>query len=136
MRLLVAVMMAFALSAQPLDVTGKWYLSVDLEDGSHGSPILLLEQTGTTVRGEYRGPFGMHSVRGLVEAQGWLRTRPRFLFRLEFQREGKAVRAVYDAELTPPGDLKGTVELSGALARRGVFTGVRSRDPLPVSRVK
>jgi hypothetical protein len=61
--ILLLLLSTFSVSAQAVDVSGKWNMKVETSAGS-GTPVFVLKQTGETVTGTYTGQFGEATVTG------------------------------------------------------------------------
>ncbi len=61
--ILLLLLSTFSVSAQAVDVSGKWNMKVETSAGS-GTPVFVLKQTGETVTGTYTGQLGEATVTG------------------------------------------------------------------------
>ena len=131
----LVLLIPYALSAADpvaFSLAGRWNFSVDMEGGGHGAPVIRFKQDGRKISGVYRGPLGIIEFTGAIEQEGWLRHRSdgtpgtfTFSFAVEGSRDGKPFRAVYSGSRRPDGTLAGTVEMSGSVVGRGVWTATR-----------
>src|SRR4051812_24974923 len=110
--LTVAVMFALtmlaprALSAQKVDLTGKWAFAVMTSNGT-GTPTLTLKQTGDSLTGHYSS-----QVLGEAELKGTVKEgKLSFSFNAEVQ--GTALVVTYTGTVESKDALKGTVDIGG-----------------------
>ena len=98
---------------KPIDVSGRWALTVETAGGT-GSPSVELEQGGETLTGNYSSEvFGEQKVTGTIKG-----TAITFGFTTEFQ--GSKVAVTY-AGTVDGATMKGTVTV-GEMGE-GTFTG-------------
>jgi hypothetical protein len=64
--LLFLLLSTFSVSAQALDVSGKWNMKVELSVGT-GAPVFVLKQAGETITGTYTGQLGESAVTGTLK---------------------------------------------------------------------
>ena len=64
--MLLLLLSTFSVSAQAVDVSGKWNMKVETNAGS-GTPVFVLKQTGETVTGTYTGQLGEAEVTGTLK---------------------------------------------------------------------
>jgi len=116
--LLWALLLPGALSAQGVDLSGDWVLSVDV-NGSVTTPSLTLVQEADSLSGSYRSEtLGTANIRGTVEGG-------EFTFRFNASMQGQPIPVRYEGEVQEDGTLAGTIELAdGAIS--GTFTGKRA----------
>lgn len=108
--LLFVVLSGFSVSAQAINVSGKWNMKVETSGGS-GTPVFVLKQTGETITGTYTGQLGEAEVTGTVKEKE---------LKIEF-KAGK-YNVVYTGTLEG-NTMKGKVEI-GDVAQ-GTFTGTK-----------
>lgn len=107
---LVLLLSTFSLSAQVVDVSGKWNMKVETSAGS-GTPVFVLKQTGETITGTYSGQLGEAVVTG---------TSNKKEIKLEFKAGEYSV--VYTG--TVEGNtMKGKVAIGDAA--QGTFSGIK-----------
>ena len=67
---IVAMVLLFvsagSVSAQALNVSGKWNMKVETSAGS-GTPVFVLKQSGDTLTGTYSGQLGEAPVKGTLK---------------------------------------------------------------------
>jgi hypothetical protein len=115
---LVCVTLAFgaALSAQAVNITGKWAFNVQT-DGGGGTPTMTFKQEGEKLTGHYSGQFGEHDFTGTVKGK-----EVKFSFTMNAQ--GQDIDAVYTGAIEDKDNMKGTVALAGGQLS-GTFTAKR-----------
>ena len=92
-------------------LAGNWKFTVDLSDGSRGTPSFTLQQNGGKLTGSYHGPLGERTVTGTVDGE-------RVAFSFEFERGGSTGKAVYEGKIEGPTHMSGTVKfVSGSETR-------------------
>lgn len=64
--MLLVLLSTYTVSAQVVDVSGKWNMTVETSAGS-GTPVFVLKQTGETVTGTYTGQLGEAVVTGTLK---------------------------------------------------------------------
>lgn len=64
--ILLLLLTTFSVSAQTVDISGKWNMKVETSAGS-GTPVFLLKQTGETITGTYTGRLGEAQVTGTLK---------------------------------------------------------------------
>lgn len=112
---LLAVLMASAqLSAQKIDITGKWIFDVQTDQGS-GSPTFTFKQEGEKLTGTYSGTFGEAVLAGTVKGNA-----VKFSFKADAQ--GTPVEITYDG-VVEKDTVKGKLDIAGFA--QGTFTGKR-----------
>ena len=115
-RLSIVVAMALATTAliaqeqkpapKPVDVTGKWALSLELPIGA-ATPSLVLKQDGEKLTGTYIGRYGEFAVAGTRKGSA-------ITFGFEMSAEGQTVQASFVGEVAADGQsMKGTGEMGG-----------------------
>lgn len=63
---MLVLLSTFSVSAQAIDVSGKWNMTVETSAGS-GTPVFVLKQTGETITGTYTGQLGEAEVTGTIK---------------------------------------------------------------------
>jgi hypothetical protein len=106
MRLLTLSLLAICLGtlAFAADFSGTWTFSVNLENGQHGDPVFVLQQTNGKLSGTYNGPFGEQKVTGTVQGD---------TARLEVTGSSEAGKVT----LSYTGKLEGPDKMSGTMTR-------------------
>jgi hypothetical protein len=104
------------LSAQAVNVTGKWAFNVQT-DGGGGTPTMTFKQDGEKLTGHYSGQFGEHDFTGTVKGK-----EVKFSFSMNAQ--GQDIDAVYTGTIEDKDNMKGTVALAGGQLN-GTFTAKR-----------
>ncbi len=107
---LLLLLSTFSVSAQAVDVSGKWNMKVETSAGS-GTPVFVLKQTGETVSGTYTGQLGEAAVTGTLKEKA---------IKLEFK--AGEYNVVYTGTIEG-NTMKGKVAI-GDVAE-GTFTGVK-----------
>ncbi|HWO03013.1 MAG TPA: hypothetical protein VNS63_27480 [Blastocatellia bacterium] len=103
-------------ATSPVDISGTWTFSVDLEDGGHGDPTFVFTQVKEELSGSYDGPLGKHKVAGTVKDN-------KAVFGFEFSNEEQTRRATYTGVIESATKMSGTVEFTGG--PRGKWTAVK-----------
>ena len=107
---MLVLLSTFSASAQAVDVSGKWNMTVETSAGS-GTPVFVLKQTGETITGTYTGQLGQAAVTGALKEK-------------EIKLEFKAGEYHIFYTGTVEGNImKGKVEI-GDVAQ-GTFSGVK-----------
>lgn len=101
--------------AAKIDVTGKWAVTIQTDQGS-GTPTITLKQDGEKLTGHYSGQFGEADLTGSVKGQNI-----EFSFTVDVQ--GNALKEIYTGTIENKDSLKGKVDLSGLA--QGTFTAKR-----------
>ena len=105
------VFSSFTLLAQ-VNVTGKWVLDVQTDQGS-GTPTLTLKQDGEKLTGHYSGQLGEADVTGSIKGNA-------FTFSFGGDAGGQQFKVVYTGTVEKD-TMKGTLDLAGMAT--GTFTG-------------
>ncbi len=102
---------------KPVDVTGKWVLSLALPIGN-ATPGLVLKQDGEKLTGTYVGRYGEFALAGTRKGAA-------INFAFEMTAEGQTVPVTFTGEVAPDGQsMKGTGEMGGM----GEMTWTATRD--------
>ncbi len=112
---LVVVAFAFStlvLSAQAVNVTGKWLLDVQTDAGS-GTPTVTFKQEGDKLTGHYTGQLGDVDLTGTVKGN-------EITFSFSGDAQGQQFKVTYTGTVDKD-TMKGTLDLSGMAT--GTFTG-------------
>lgn len=108
--LLLLLLSTLSVTAQAVDVSGKWNMTVETSAGS-GTPVFMLKQTGETVTGTYTGQLGEAVVTGSLKEKA---------IKLEFK--AGEYNVVYTGTIEG-NTIKGKVAI-GDVAE-GTFTGMK-----------
>lgn len=108
--LLLLLLSTLSVTAQTVDVSGKWNMTVETSAGS-GTPVFMLKQTGETVTGTYTGQLGEAVVTGSLKEKA---------IKLEFK--AGEYNVVYTGTIES-NTIKGKVAI-GDVAE-GTFTGMK-----------
>lgn len=108
--LLLLLLSTLSVTAQTVDVSGKWNMTVETSAGS-GTPVFMLKQTGETVTGTYTGQLGEAVVTGSLKEKA---------IKLEFK--AGEYNVVYTGTIEG-NTIKGKVAI-GDVAE-GTFTGMK-----------
>ena len=100
------------LSAQSVDVTGKWVLDVQTDAGS-GTPMVTLKQEGEKLTGHYSGQLGEADLTGTIKGNA-------FSFSFSGDAQGQQFKVTYTGTVEKD-TMKGTLDLAGMAS--GTFTG-------------
>src|SRR4029077_9811508 len=112
----LALLSPRVLSAQKVDLTGKWAFAVTTSNGT-GTPTITLKQTGDSLTGHYSSQvLGEADLKGSVK-DGKLA----FSFNAEVQ--GTALVVNYSGTVESKDALKGAVDIGGQAT--GTFTAKR-----------
>jgi len=106
---------SLANAQEKVDVTGKWAVTVETDQGS-GTPTITLKQDGEKLTGHYSGQFGEADLTGTVKGR-----TIEFSFTVDVQ--GNQLKEVYSGTVESKDTLKGKVELVGLA--QGTFTAKR-----------
>lgn len=112
----VTVALGAGLSAQKIDITGKWAFTVET-DGGGGTPTITFKQEGEKLTGHYSGQLGESDLTGTVKG-----TNVEFKFSASAQ--GQEIDAVYKGTIVDKDNMKGTLALAGGQLN-GTFTAKR-----------
>ena len=123
-RLLVAVALvmtgaaaaAAQKAAEPVALTGKWLMTLEMEVGT-ASPVLVLKHEGAKLTGTYTGRYGEYQLVGKVDAR-------KVEFVVTINAEGTETNMNFAGELTADGVLRGSANLGGM----GDATWLAKRD--------
>jgi len=108
---------ASAAQSSPVDLTGKWLLTVTTDGGS-GTPTVTLTQKGDSLTGHYSSQLlGEADLKGTVKDG-------KFSFALQGNVQGTAVTVTYTGTIESKDALKGSVDLGGMAS--GTFTAKRT----------
>ena len=121
MRFLPCYLLLALGSVLVAELAGTWSFSVDLDNGSHGTPTFVFEQKGETLGGTYKGPLGEKTVTGKVRGT-------QAIFSFEFTQNGQALKATYTGQVESAGKMSGKVAFTtaeGADAGGGKWTASR-----------
>ena len=108
--LLLLLLSTLSVTAQAVDASGKWNMTVETSAGS-GTPVFMLKQTGETVTGTYTGQLGEAVVTGSLKEKA---------IKLEFK--AGEYNVVYTGTIEG-NTIKGKVAI-GDVAE-GTFTGMK-----------
>lgn len=109
--LVCASLLAASATAQSVDVTGEWSVTVETDAGS-GNPSFTLKQEGEKLTGRYKGLLGEYDLTGTVKGD-----QIEFSFKVSGQLEG----VVTYTGVTDGKTMKGKVSLAGV--GEGTFSG-------------
>jgi hypothetical protein len=112
LSVIVFVLSSLILSAQAVDVTGKWVLDVQTDQGS-GTPTVTLKQDGEKLTGHYSGQLGEAELTGTLKGKD-------ITFSFSGDLQGQTFKVTY-AGTVEKDTMKGTVDLGGMAS--GTFTG-------------
>jgi hypothetical protein len=112
----VTVALGVSMSAQAVNITGKWAFNVQT-DGGGGTPTITFKQDGETLTGHYSGQLGESDLKGTVKGK-----MIEFTFNAEAQ--GQSIDVAYKGEIVDKDNLKGTLALAGGQLN-GTFTAKR-----------
>jgi hypothetical protein len=121
---LVASALAMPVAAQsrqaPVDLTGKWNLTVKSETGETGNAEVTLVQKGDSLIGRYT-----HEQMGPLEVVGTVKGKD-FSFAYTTQMNGQALTFTVKGVVDGPDDLSGTASM--AFMGNATFKATRSRQ--------
>ena len=100
------------LSAQTVNVTGKWILDVQTDAGS-GTPTITLKQDGEKLTGHYSGQLGETELTGTVKGND-------ISFWFSGDAQGQQFKVTYTGTVDKD-TMKGSLDLGGLAT--GTFTG-------------
>ena len=100
------------LSAQTVNVTGKWILDVQTDAGS-GTPTITFKQDGEKLTGHYSGQLGEAELTGTVKGSD-------ISFSFSGDAQGQQFKVTYTGTIDKD-TMKGSVDLGGLAT--GTFTG-------------
>ncbi|HYV06859.1 MAG TPA: hypothetical protein VFB82_19845 [Blastocatellia bacterium] len=92
-------------AAAPMDISGTWIFSVDLESGGHGDPTFEFKQDKENLSGSYDGPLGQYKVTGTIKEN-------KAVFGFEFSRDGESHKATYTATVESASKMSGTLVIT------------------------
>ncbi len=105
-------------SAQTVEVSGLWALSVTTDQGTT-TPSVTLEQSGEDLTGHYSSAaLGESDVEGSVSGS-------EVTFRFSSVVQGQAVSVVYRGTVDENGEMSGTIDIAGGLLT-GRVTAIRT----------
>jgi hypothetical protein len=107
---------ARVLSAQNVDVTGKWLFNVTTGAGT-GTPTVTLKQRGDSLSGHYSS-----QALGEVDLKGTVKNR-KIAFSFTTEVQGTSLVVTYSGTVEGSDALKGTVDIGGQAT--GTFTAKR-----------
>jgi hypothetical protein len=107
LRIGITLVLLLSLPAAAADISGKWSFSVDLDNGSHGSPAFIFEQKNDKLSGAYDGPLGQQKLTGTISGD-----TAQFAF--EFTRDGETIKATYTAKIESATKMSGAVRFEGS----------------------
>lgn len=96
-------------AAQAVDMTGTWHLDVVAADGTPGTPVWTLKQTGNKLSGNYKGYFGEFPAKGTVKGNN---------FSMQYSSQG--ITVIYKGKVNG-NKMTGTIDFGGQ--GTGKFTG-------------
>jgi hypothetical protein len=99
-------------SAQTVNVTGKWILDVQTDAGS-GTPTITFKQDGEKLAGHYSGQLGEAELTGTVKGSD-------ISFSFAGDAQGQQFKVTYTGTVDKD-TMKGSVDLGGLAT--GTFTG-------------
>ena len=115
--LAAAMLSPRVLTAQKVDVTGKWQFTVTTDAGT-GSPTVTFKQQGDSLTGHYSS-----QVLGESDFKGTLKDG-KIAFVLQVEVQGTRLLVTYNGTVESNDAMKGTVDLGGQ--GTGTFTGKRT----------
>ena len=115
--LAAAMLSPRVLTAQKVDVTGKWQFTVTTDAGT-GSPTVTFKQQGDSLTGHYSS-----QVLGESDFKGTLKDG-KIAFVLQVEVQGTKLLVTYNGTVESNDAMKGTVDLGGQ--GTGSFTGKRT----------
>ena len=115
--LAAAMLSPRVLTAQKVDVTGKWQFTVTTDAGT-GSPTVTFKQQGDSLTGHYSS-----QVLGESDFKGTLKDG-KIAFVLQVEVQGTKLLVTYNGTVESNDAMKGTVDLGGQ--GTGTFTGKRT----------
>jgi len=115
--LATAMLSPRVLTAQKVDVTGKWQFTVTTDAGT-GSPTVTFKQQGDSLTGHYSS-----QVLGESDFKGTLKDG-KIAFVLQVEVQGTKLLVTYNGTVESNDAMKGTVDLGGQ--GTGTFTGKRT----------
>lgn len=84
--------------AAPVDLTGKWRMTLEMEVG-RSTPLLDLKQTGSKISGTYTGRYGSFPVSGEIKGTA-----------LEFSVAMETTSLLFKGEVKDDGTLAGKAD--------------------------
>lgn len=108
----LVVFVSSAITAQSVNLTGKWVLEVQTDAGS-GTPTITLKQDGEKLTGHYSGQLGEADLTGSVQGNS-------FTFSFSGDAQGQQFKVTYTGTVEKD-TMKGTLDLAGMAS--GTFTG-------------
>ncbi|HSB12442.1 MAG TPA: hypothetical protein VLM38_23340 [Blastocatellia bacterium] len=89
----------------PVDISGTWQFSVDLDNGGHGDPTFVFKQDKETLTGSYDGPLGQYNITGTVKEN-------KALFGFEFTNADQKRKATYTGTIESATKMSGTLQFT------------------------
>lgn len=115
----VTLVLLLSLPATAADISGKWSFSVDLDNGGHGDPTFVFEQTNDKLSGSYDGPLGQQKVTGTISGDT-------AQFGFEFTQDGETIKVTYTAKIESATNMSGAVRFEGSgRSTSGKWTAVK-----------
>lgn len=107
-------------AAKPIDIAGKWAVSMEISMGN-STPTLVLKQDGEKVTGTYTGRYGEFQLAGTLKDKA-------LQFTVALQAEGQTVSMFFNGEVAADGKTitKGAVTIEGL--SEGSWTAKRSES--------
>lgn len=92
--------------AKPVNVSGKWIMSLELEMGT-ATPALVLKQDGEKITGTYTGRYGTFALTGTLKERA-------ISFGFKMNADGTEVNMSFAGEVAADAEtMKGRAELEG-----------------------
>jgi len=114
LAVLSSMLLVTALAAQqapdkpapkPIDVSGKWNMTLEMSTGT-GTPTLVLKQSGETVTGTYAGRYGEFPLKGTLKGN-------KIEFGFKMSAEGTDVDLSFAGEVAADGQsMRGEAEIA------------------------
>ena len=92
-------------ATSPIDISGAWQFSVDLDNGGHGDPSFAFKQDKEKLTGSYDGPLGKYNITGTVKDN-------KAVFGFEFTNEDQKHKATYTGTIESATKMSGTLEIT------------------------
>ena len=100
----------------PVDISGTWVFSVDLDTGGHGDPTFVFKQDKETLSGSYDGPLGQYQIVGTIKDN-------KAVFGFEFTNDGESHKVAYTGTVESATKMSGTMEITNG--PKGKWTATR-----------
>jgi hypothetical protein len=110
------LLLAMALPAFALDISGKWQFTVETDAGG-GSPTFVFKQDGEKLTGTYNGLFGSAPLTGTVKGEV-------IEFSFEAAVQDQKGKIVYTGRIQSGTKMAGDVDLAGLA--KGKWTGAKT----------